>query len=131
MVTVGQKRVKTIDVHAHCAIPEAVALMGSKAGAQATGSTLVMGPERLRQMDAGYRYGSAQHQSLLVRRRARPRGEDHQDPARRPRRAVLRPAGPFCGFRHGRAAISRSRRTAVGIWREENRAARSFPRREY
>ena len=31
-VMVGGKRVKTVDVHAHCAIPEALALMGLKLG---------------------------------------------------------------------------------------------------
>ena len=45
-VTVGGRRVKTIDVHAHCAVPEAVRLLGMPAAAN-----LVMAPERLRQMD--------------------------------------------------------------------------------
>jgi aminocarboxymuconate-semialdehyde decarboxylase len=46
-VLVSGKRVKTIDVHAHCAIPEAMALMGMKPAPQ----SLVMGPERIRTMD--------------------------------------------------------------------------------
>jgi aminocarboxymuconate-semialdehyde decarboxylase len=46
-VLVSGKRVKTIDVHAHCAIPEAMALMGMKV----TPPSLVMGEERLRAMD--------------------------------------------------------------------------------
>ena len=59
-VTVGGRRVKTIDVHAHCIVPEAVALMsegrgggaGGRGGAAAGANvSLVMGPERLRQMD--------------------------------------------------------------------------------
>ena len=33
-VKVGGKRVKTIDVHAHCVIPEAFALLGLKANEQ-------------------------------------------------------------------------------------------------
>src|SRR5262245_48993201 len=31
-VVVGGKRVKTVDIHAHCAVPEALALMGLKLG---------------------------------------------------------------------------------------------------
>ena len=46
-VLVSGKRVKTIDVHAHCAIPEAMALMGMKVAPQ----TLVMGEDRIRVMD--------------------------------------------------------------------------------
>jgi len=34
-VVVGGKRVKTVDVHAHCAVPEALALMGLKIGGPA------------------------------------------------------------------------------------------------
>ena len=48
-VMVGGRRVKTIDVHAHCAVPEAVALMGRTTSPT---DSLLMGPERLRQMDA-------------------------------------------------------------------------------
>jgi len=48
-VSVDGRRVKTIDVHAHCTIPEAVALMGRDSSPQGAG--LVMGPERLRMMD--------------------------------------------------------------------------------
>ena len=46
-VTVSGKRVKTIDVHAHCVIPEAMALMGQKIMRE----SLVMAPDRLRAMD--------------------------------------------------------------------------------
>jgi aminocarboxymuconate-semialdehyde decarboxylase len=46
-VLVSGKRVKTIDVHAHVAIPEAMALMGLKVAPQ----SLVMGEERIRAMD--------------------------------------------------------------------------------
>ena len=45
-VIVSGKRVKTIDVHAHCAVPEAMALMGMKVSPQ----TLVMGEDRIRAM---------------------------------------------------------------------------------
>jgi aminocarboxymuconate-semialdehyde decarboxylase len=47
-VLVSGKRVKTIDVHAHVAIPEAMALMGMKVAPQ----SLVMGEDRIRAMDA-------------------------------------------------------------------------------
>jgi aminocarboxymuconate-semialdehyde decarboxylase len=40
--------VKTVDVHAHCTVPEATALMPGQAGVQ---SNLLMGPERLQAMD--------------------------------------------------------------------------------
>jgi len=46
-VLVSGKRIKTIDVHAHVAIPEAMALMGMKVAQQ----TLVMGEDRIRAMD--------------------------------------------------------------------------------
>ena len=51
-VVVGGRRVKTVDVHAHCAVPEAMALMKRDVSPQA----LLMGQEpvqeRVRQMDA-------------------------------------------------------------------------------
>ena len=47
-VVVSGRRVKTVDVHAHCAVPEAMALMGRNVSPQA----LIMGPERVQQMDA-------------------------------------------------------------------------------
>jgi aminocarboxymuconate-semialdehyde decarboxylase len=46
-VVVSGRRVKTVDVHAHCAVPEALALMGIKVAPQA----LVMGQDRIRAMD--------------------------------------------------------------------------------
>jgi aminocarboxymuconate-semialdehyde decarboxylase len=46
-VLVSGKRVKTIDVHAHVAIPEAMALLGMKVAPQA----LVMGEDRIRAMN--------------------------------------------------------------------------------
>jgi len=46
-VVVSGRRVKTVDVHAHVAIPEAMALMGMKVAPQ----TLVMGEDRIRAMD--------------------------------------------------------------------------------
>src|SRR5215467_14869375 len=48
-VVVNGRRVKTIDVHAHCAVPEALALMGRKVEPQ----TLLMSnaADRIRAMD--------------------------------------------------------------------------------
>src|SRR5258705_5084016 len=46
-VLVSGKRVKTIDVHAHCAFPEAMALMGRKVQP----ASLVMAEDRIRAMD--------------------------------------------------------------------------------
>jgi len=47
-VTLGGRRVKVIDFHAHCVIPEAMELMGRKTPA---GDPLLIGPERFRPMD--------------------------------------------------------------------------------
>ena len=46
-VVVNGKRVRTVDVHAHCHIPEATALAGYKE----TTPTLIIGPERIKAMD--------------------------------------------------------------------------------
>src|SRR5580700_1205343 len=52
-VTVGGRRVKTVDVHSHCAVPEALAMMKLPAGSSARWDSpqLMIGPERLRVMD--------------------------------------------------------------------------------
>ncbi len=47
-VVVSGRRVRTIDVHAHCAFPEAVALLGNRGGVRTPQVTL---EERLRRMD--------------------------------------------------------------------------------
>jgi len=47
-VVVSGKRVKTVDIHAHCAFPEVHALMGLKI----VPPTLAQTPERIKQMDA-------------------------------------------------------------------------------
>ena len=46
-VVVNGKRVKTIDVHAHCEVPEAMALMGRKVPLE----TLVVTEDRIKVMD--------------------------------------------------------------------------------
>ena len=50
-VVVNGRRVKTVDIHAHCAVPEANALMGRKVEAE----TLLQSKmaDRLRAMDEG------------------------------------------------------------------------------
>src|ERR1700675_4019727 len=47
-VVVSGRRVKTVDVHAHCAVPEAMALLGMKLSP----GSLLMGEDRIRAMDA-------------------------------------------------------------------------------
>jgi aminocarboxymuconate-semialdehyde decarboxylase len=51
-VVLNGRRVKTVDVHAHCSVPEAMALMGNTVSPEAL--LMVREPlqERLRQMDA-------------------------------------------------------------------------------
>jgi aminocarboxymuconate-semialdehyde decarboxylase len=46
-VIVSGRRIKTVDVHAHCAVPEAMALMGLKVAPEA----LVVSQDRIRAMD--------------------------------------------------------------------------------
>ena len=48
-VVVSGRRVKTVDVHAHCVVPGIMELIGQKTPAD---GPLIMGTERLRQMDA-------------------------------------------------------------------------------
>jgi aminocarboxymuconate-semialdehyde decarboxylase len=51
-VVVGGRRVKTIDVHAHCVIPEAVALLGLQVDTRRGPGIDQVGPRRLGEMDA-------------------------------------------------------------------------------
>jgi aminocarboxymuconate-semialdehyde decarboxylase len=50
-VKVGGKRVKTIDVHAHCVIPEATALLGLNLADQRGPGIAEVGERRIREMD--------------------------------------------------------------------------------
>src|SRR5262245_10534452 len=52
VVTVGGRRAKTIDVHAHCVIPEAYALMGLKVEDHRGPGIGEVGERRMREMDA-------------------------------------------------------------------------------
>jgi aminocarboxymuconate-semialdehyde decarboxylase len=49
-VVVNGRRLKTVDVHSHCVIPEALALLGLKAETQRRGLVLVVA-DRLSEMD--------------------------------------------------------------------------------
>src|SRR3989441_1759882 len=51
-VMVGGRRAKTIDVHAHCVIPEAYALLGLKVDDHRGPGIGEVGPRRIREMDA-------------------------------------------------------------------------------
>jgi aminocarboxymuconate-semialdehyde decarboxylase len=51
-VVVGGRRVKTIDVHAHCVIPEAYALLGRKVDDHRGPGIGEVGERRIREMDA-------------------------------------------------------------------------------
>jgi aminocarboxymuconate-semialdehyde decarboxylase len=50
-VVVAGKRVRTIDVHAHCVIPEALALLGKRLEDQRGPGIGEVGPRRIREMD--------------------------------------------------------------------------------
>ncbi|MCC7486590.1 MAG: amidohydrolase [Burkholderiales bacterium] len=50
-VTVGGRRVTTVDVHAHCVVPEALALMGRGADEQQFPDLDEVGPKRIGEMD--------------------------------------------------------------------------------
>lgn len=51
IVKIGGRRVKTIDVHAHCVIPETLALCGRKLEDQRGPGIEEVGPQRIREMD--------------------------------------------------------------------------------
>jgi len=70
-VVVGGRRVKTIDVHAHCVIPEAYALLGLKVQDHRGPGIDEVGPRRHRRDGrARHRHGGPQHQSCVVSRGA-------------------------------------------------------------
>jgi hypothetical protein len=71
---VGGRRVRTIDMHAHVIVPEAMVMAGRKIeldnGNIITGK---MAEERFAKMDAlGYRYASPEPSAVLVRAGTRP-----------------------------------------------------------
>ena len=71
-VVVSGKRIKTVDVHCHCSMPEAMALMSARSPARRAAVCDGRGPHP-GDGRAGHRCRGAQHQSLLVQGRARPR----------------------------------------------------------
>ena len=75
-VVVGGRRVKTIDVHAHCVVPRALELMGRPTSAnQSRGPGISeVGLRRIGEMDAqGIDVEAHQHQPVLVPGGTRPR----------------------------------------------------------
>src|SRR5688572_29036543 len=53
-ITIDGKRVRVVDVHAHCVVPEVDAVIAGTPLAKNAGApigTLALGPERIRQMD--------------------------------------------------------------------------------
>src|SRR5437660_11366173 len=83
-VVVNGKRVRTVDLHAHCHVPEANALMGLKVQLQ----SLVVSPERIKALDEQGASTSKRSASthLLVQGRARPRRSGRQAAEREARR---------------------------------------------
>ena len=135
-VSVGGRRVKVVDVHGHCLIPEVQDVIkdGPLAGdlqeparrrqpRPGTGSLAVHGR-------AGHRRSGDQHQCLLVRRRSRTGSPDRQDSEREAGGVVRGAAGSFRRAGVGRAPASRSGGRAVGRSRQEAGAARRRHRRQ-
>ena len=132
-VKVGGKRVKTIDVHAHCVIPEALQMHGTQGRAhERRGPGIAeVGARRIaRDGRAGHRRRGAQHQSVLVQGRARPGGGGRAHQQRAARRVLRDLSGPLHRVRVGRAAVSRARRGAARARGEEAGPARRRGRRE-
>ena len=128
-VVVSGKRVKTVDVHAHCAVPAAMALMGRKLETEA----LLMTDTRGRlQRDGrpGHRRRGAQHQSLLVRGRSGRRDGADPDPERDAGRDLRRPARPLRRVRERGAPASGPGGRAARAGRQALRPARRRARRE-
>ena len=51
-VLVGGRRVRTVDFHSHCAVPGVMELMGQTTPTNGVNGALLMGTDRLKQMDA-------------------------------------------------------------------------------
>ena len=104
-VVVNGRRVKTVDVHAHCAFPEAMALMGLKVNPE----TLVMGAERIKAMDEQGIDVEALSINAYWYKADRDLGAAaHQAAEREAGRAVRGAARPLRRLRLGRAAVSRT-----------------------
>ena len=128
-VVIAGKRIKTVDVHAHCIVPEAAQIINHPLEAPALLWSDV--GDRLAQMDrSGRRCRGAQHQPVLVSRRARRGGRADPGAERAARRVLRQPSRPLCRLRDRRAAIPRSRRRAGRARRQESRLPRRRGRRQ-
>ena len=125
-VSVGGRRIRTIDIHAHIVVPEATALLGvttapTDASVMGLAQTSEAFPDDGR---LGHRHASPQHQPNLVCGGARRGRPGDQDAERSARRAVRQVSGPVRGLRFGGVAVSRSGRRAARRRREEVQPAR-------
>ena len=129
--SVGGRRVKTIDVHAHCAVPEALALMGPEARDRRAPGMSDVGRAPRRDGRAGHRRRGAQHQPVLVRAPSATSRADLIE-LQNEKLAEFCAAHPerFVAFASRRAAVPRSRRAAARAGREEARPARRRHRRQ-
>ena len=129
-VVVNGKRIKTIDVHAHCCVPEATAVIGHPLEAPGLLDGRHLHAHR-GDGRAGHRRRGAQHQSLLVQgRQATQSAELIQHPERDAGRILRRQPRPLRRLRDGGAAASRSRRRAGRTRRQEARLPRRRRRRQ-
>ena len=127
-VVVSGKRVKTVDIHAHCAFPEVNAMMGVKivpAGARPDAR------ERIQQMDAQ----GIDVEALSINPFWYKADRDLAEKLIRLQNEKLAElcataSGSLRRVRDGRHAVSRSRRAAARIRGEEARAARHVGRRQ-
>ena len=128
-VVVAGKRVKTVDIHAHCCVPKAMAVINHPL--EAPGLLMEDTSTRIAAMDsAGHRRRMPQHQSLLVPRR-QGRGGRADPPAERGAGRVLRQAArPLRRLRDGGAAASRTGGRAGRACGEEARLPRRQRRRQ-
>ena len=109
-VVVNGRRVKTIDVHAHCAFPEAMAMMGLKVNP----ADLVMGAERIKAMDEqGIDVEALSINPFWYKADRDVAAGADQAAEREARRIVRRAAGSLRRLRVGGAAASRARRRAA------------------
>ena len=118
-VVVNGKRVKTVDVHAHCIVPDGAALINHPLEAP---GLLMDDTSDAHRGDgrAGHRCRGAQHQPVLVPRRARRGGRADQGPERDAGRVLRRPSRSLRRLRDGGAAASRPRRASRSSTRSRN-----------
>ena len=125
-VVVSGKRVKTVDIHAHCAFPETHAMVGPKVAPAALDQT----DERIRQMDAQGIDVEALSINPFWYKADRDLAEKLIRTAEREARRIVRDASrPLRRLRHGRHAVPRPCCAAARIRRQKARAARHVGRR--